>query len=52
MGVDTSQFGKKYYLANLKSEVDQLDIDKLAELAADKLKPVPVDIKKLSDVVT
>ena len=42
---------KKDDLANLKSEVDQLDMKKLAELDADQLKPVPVDLKKLSDVV-
>ena len=50
-GVDTSQFAKKDDLANLKSEVDKLDIDKLSELAPDKLKPVPADLSKLSDVV-
>ena len=32
-------------LANLKSEVHQLDIDKLAELDADKLKSLDVDLK-------
>ena len=42
---------KKDDLANLKSGVDQLDMKKLAELDADQLKPVPVDLKKLSDVV-
>ena len=42
---------KKTDLANLKSEADKLDIDKLTELDADKLKPVPVDLKKSSDVV-
>ena len=41
--VDTSSFALKTNLANLKTEVDQLDIDKLA--------PVPVDLRKLSDVV-
>ena len=41
--VDTSSFALKIYLANLKTEVDKLDIDKLA--------PVPVDLSKLSDVV-
>ena len=41
--VDTSSFALKTNLANLKTEVDQLDIDKLA--------PVPVDLSKLSDVV-
>ena len=35
----------------LKSEVDKLDIDKLAELDTDELKPVPVNLKKLSDAV-
>ena len=41
--VDTSGFALKTNLANLKTEVDKLDIDKLA--------PVPVDLSKLSDVV-
>ena len=41
--VDTSSFALKTNLANSKTEVDQLDIDKLA--------PVPVDLSKLSDVV-
>ena len=41
--VDTSSFALKTYLANLKTEADNLDIDKLA--------PVPVDLSKLSDVV-
>ena len=41
--VDTSSFALKANLADLKSEVDKLDIDKLA--------PVPVDLNKLSDVV-
>ena len=41
--VDTSSFALKTNLANLKTEVDKLDIDKLA--------PVPVDLRKLSDVV-
>ena len=40
---DTSSFALKTNLANLKTEVDKLDIDKLA--------PVPVDLSKLSDVV-
>ena len=40
--VDTS-FALKTNLANLKTEVDKLDIDKLA--------PVPVDLSKLSVVV-
>ena len=41
--VDTSSFALKTHLATLKTEVDKLDIDKLA--------PVPVDLSKLSDVV-
>ena len=41
--VDTSGFALKTNLASLKSEVDKLDID--------KLKPVPTDLSKLSDVV-
>ena len=41
--VDTSSFALKTNLATLKTEVDKLDIDKLA--------PVPVDLSKLSDVV-
>ena len=36
-------FALKANLANLKTEVDKLDID--------KLQPVPVDLSKLSDVV-
>ena len=41
--VDTSSFALKTNLANLKTEVDKLDIDKLA--------PVHVDLSKFSDVV-
>ena len=41
--VDTSSFALKTNLANLKTEVDKLDIGKLV--------PVPVDLSKLSDVV-
>ena len=41
--VYTSRFALKTNLANLKAEVDKLDID--------KLEPVPVDLSKLSDVV-
>ena len=41
--VDTSGFALKTNLANLKTEVDKLDIDKLV--------PVPVDLSKLSDAV-
>ena len=42
--VVTSRFALKTNLANLKSEVDKLDTD--------KLKPVPTDLSKLSNVVT
>ena len=41
--VDTSSFALKTNLANLKSEVDKLDIE--------KLKPFPTDLSKLSNVV-
>ena len=41
--VDTSNFALKTNLANLKTEVDKLDIDKLV--------PVPVDLSTLSGVV-
>ena len=41
--VDTSRSALKINLANLKAEVDKLDIGKLA--------PVPVDWRKLSDVI-
>ena len=40
--VDTSRFAWKTNLASLKTEVDELDIDKLV--------PIPVDLSKLSDV--
>ena len=50
-GVDTSQFAKKDDLANLKSQVDKLNIDKLSESDTHKLKPVSVDLKRLSEVV-
>ena len=40
---DTSSFALKTNLANLKSEVDKLDIDKLV--------PIPTDLSKLSNVV-
>ena len=42
--VDTSSFALKTNLADLKTEVDKLNIEKLV--------PVPVDLSKLSDVVT
>ena len=41
--VDTSNCALKTNLTRLKTEVDNLDIDKIA--------PVPVDLSKLSDVV-
>ena len=41
--VDTSRFALKANLASLKTEVDELDIDKLAS--------VPFDLSELSDVV-
>ena len=41
--IDTSSFALKSNLAILKTEVDQLNIDKLV--------PVPVDLSKLSDGV-
>ena len=64
-GIDTSSFAKKVDLANLKSDVDKLDIDKLKNLPTnlislkskvdkldvDKLVPIPVDLSKLSDKV-
>ena len=64
-GVDVLDFAKKTDLPNLKSDVDQLDIDKLKnapgnlsnlkskvdKLDVDKLVPAPVDLRKLSDVV-
>ena len=64
-GVDISSFAKRTDLANLKSNLDKLDIDKLKnvptnsinlkskidKLDLDKLIPVPVDLSKLSDAV-
>ena len=41
--IDTSSFASKTNLANLKTEIDKLGIDKLT--------PAPVDLSKLSDVV-
>ena len=41
--VDTSRFALKANLASLKTEFDELDIDKLAS--------VPFDLSELSDVV-
>ena len=64
-GADTSSFAKKTDLANLKSNVDKLDIDKLKTIPDDlsnlisevdkldirKLKATPVDLSKLSNIV-
>ena len=41
-GIDASKLALKLNLANLKAEVDQIDVD--------KLKIVPVSLSKLSDV--
>ena len=41
--VDTSSYALKTNLANLRTEVDKLDIDKLT--------PVPADVSELSNVV-
>ena len=63
--VDTSNFALKPNLANLKTELDRLDIDKLKslpnnlsnlktkvdELDIDKLVPLPTDLSKLSNAV-
>ena len=43
MHVDTSSFALKTSLANLKTEIDRLDINRLVS--------VPVDLSKLSDVL-
>ena len=64
-GVDTSDFAKKTDLANLKSDADKLDIDKLKqvpnnlsnlrskvhELDIGKLETTTVDLSKLNNVV-
>ena len=63
--IDTSNFAIKTNLANLKTEVDKLDIDKLKNLPnnlstlktkvdkldIDKLVPIPTDLSKLINVV-
>ena len=65
-GVDTSKFAKRIDLASLKSNVDQLDFNKLKnvpnnlrnlkskvdKLDGNKLVPAPTELSKLSDVVT
>ena len=64
-GTDTSKLATKSDLANLKAEVDKLDIDKLKSVPANlsnlkskvdkldfgKLETIPVDLSKLSNVV-
>ena len=64
-GVDTSKFAKKVDLANLKSNADELDVDKfknvstnLSSLAikvdklhVDKLVPVPIELSKINDAL-
>ena len=64
-GIDTSSFAKKVDLANLKSNVDKLDIDQLKnvptnlinlkskvnKLDMDKLVPSPSDLSKLNNVI-
>ena len=64
-GVDTSNFTKKTDLANLKSDVDKLDIDKLKnvpsglislQIKVDKLdigilQTTPIELSKLSYIV-
>ena len=42
-GIDTSKLELKSNLANLKAEIDKIDVD--------KLKIVPVNLSKLSNVV-
>ena len=63
--VDTSSFALKTNVANLKTEVDKLDIDKLKglpnnlsilktkvdKLDIDKLVPIPTDLSKLNNAV-
>ena len=42
-GIDTSKLAAKSDLTSLKAEIGELEIDKLV--------PVPVDLRKLSDAV-
>ena len=65
IGLDTSTFAKKVGLANLKSNVDKLDINnlknfptnfsnlksKVEKLDIDKVVPIPVDLSKLNGKV-
>ena len=64
-GVDTSDFAKKTYLANLKFNLNKLDFDKLKnvqrnsnnlkskvdKLDIDELVPTTVNLSKLNDIV-
>ena len=64
-GVDTSHLAIKKYFITLKAEVDKLDINELVNgltsfnnlktkvdnLVVGKLKTVPIDLKKIRDVV-
>ena len=64
-GINTPKFAKEAHLDNLKSEVDELDIDKLKTVPSalndlkskvdkfnvDKLETVLINLKKLSDEV-
>ena len=64
-GVDTSDLAAKKYVIALKAEVDKTDINKLVNvptslnnlktkviyLHVGKLKTIPIDLKKLSNVV-
>ena len=64
-GVDTSDFAKGTDLADLKSDVDKLDIDKLKnvpsclnsikskvdKLDIGKLETTPIDLSKINNVV-
>ena len=61
--LDTSDFAKKFYLASLRSDVDELGIDQLGKVSndlsslkskvdkldADKLETTLADLSKLSD---
>ena len=51
-GVDTSKFAKKIDLANLKSDLDKLDIDKLKNVPTNlsnlKTKVDKLDVDKLT----
>ena len=65
-GVDTSDFAKETDLANLKSDVDKLGLnklknvrsglsnlkDKMGKLDIGELKTTPIDLSKVSNVKT